>query len=508
MRKNIFIYAIFDLVFLSLAYFIITLFKPAPSSYYSPLYIWGFSVMAVIWIFVSAVMKKYPAGNGRRLHEVTLRILYANFIILGAVIILMYGLRSLAYSRFIVFGTILAASLIEIAVGNVHYFIRKANENGTAVSRKKRYAEHREALIQARQDLETRETGISKEQLRQNITEECGWDAYDFISKHIDLLNPRNLVISTITRFNILYQPSGYLEGIVNLHRINDLRYINKFFEAVNSKLPVGGIYLTCAETSDLRKKRILKKYPPVLNWIFYFFDFIVKRVLPKFHTTKGIYFFLTRGQNRAISRAEILGRLISCGFDITHEEIVNDNFFIVSTKVAEPSYDGTPTYGPIIRLKRIGKEGKTIKVYKLRTMHAYSEYLQDYMYKIHNLHEGGKFNNDFRISRLGKIMRIFWIDEWPMIINFFSGEIKLVGVRPLSEQYFSLYNKEHQERRIHYKPGLIPPYYADLPKTLEEIQASEKQFLDLYDKYPFRTNWKYFWKAMYNIIIKRARSN
>jgi hypothetical protein len=507
MRRSIFIYALFDLVFLSLAYVIITLFKPAPSSYYSPLYIWGFAVMAVIWIFVSAVMKKYPVENGKKLHQVNLNILYSNFIILGAVIILMYGLRSLAYSRFIVFGTILAATLIEIAVGNIHYYIRKANSNGTAAVRKKKYAEHREALLQARQDLRIRETALSEENLRQEIIEECGWDSYDFILRHLDILNPRNLVISTTTRFNILYQPSDYLEGIVNLHRINDLRYINKFFEAVNSRLPAGGKYLSCAETSDLRKKRILKKYPPVLNGIIYFFDFIIKRVLPKFNATKGLYFFLTRGQNRAISRAEILGRLISSGFDITHEEVVNDKFFIVATKVSEPFYDGTPTYGPIIRLKRIGKEGKTIKVYKLRTMHAYSEYLQDYVYKMHNLHEGGKFNNDFRVSRIGKIMRIFWIDELPMVLNLFSGEIRLVGVRPLSEQYFSLYSKEHQERRIRYKPGLVPPYYADMPKSLEEIEASEKRFLDLYDEHPFSTNWKYFWRAMYNIIIRRARS-
>jgi hypothetical protein len=506
MRTYTFIYALFDVVFLSLAYVIITLFKPFPSSYYSSSYIYGFLVMALIWIVISTIVKKYPVDNGKKLHQINLKILYSNFIILGAIIILMYGLRSLSYSRFIVFGTILAATLVELGAGNVQYFIRKANGNGTLV-RKKKYTEHREALKQARQDLKIRETGLSEKQLRLDIIEECGEDSYNFISRYIDLLNPRNFVISTTTRFNILYQPSGYLEGIVNLHRINDLRYINKFFEAVNSKLPVGGKFLCCAESSDLRKKRILKKYPPVLNWIIYFFDFIIKRILPKFHFTKGLYFLLTRGQNRAISRAEILGRIVSCGFDISHEEIANDKFFIVAQKVMEPSYDEAPTYGPIIRLRRIGKEGKIIKVYKMRTMHAYSEYLQDYVYKLHNLHEGGKFNNDFRVSSVGKIIRIFWIDELPMLINLFRGEIKLVGVRPLSEQYFSLYSKEHQERRIRYKPGLVPPYYADLPKSLEEIEASENRFLDSYDKHPFRTNWRYFWKAMYNIVIRQARS-
>ncbi len=133
--------------------------------------------------------------------------------------------------------------------------------------------------------------------------------------------------------------------------------------------------------------------------------------------------------------------------------------------------------------------------------------YLQDYIYKKHDLQEGGKFSNDFRISRLGKIMRVLWIDELPMLLNWMRGELKLVGVRPISEHYFSLYSKEHQKRRIKYKPGLVPPYYADLPKTLSEIEASEKAYFDAYERHPFRTNWRYFWKAIFNIIFRKARS-
>ena len=103
--------------------------------------------------------------------------------------------------------------------------------------------------------------------------------------------------------------------------------------------------------------------------------------------------------------------------------------------------------------------------------------------------------------------MRALWIDELPMLLNWIKGDLKLVGVRPISEQYYSLYSKEHQERRIKYKPGLVPPFYADLPKSLKEIEASEEGYFDAYDKHPFRANWYYFWKAWYNIIFKNARS-
>ena len=137
-----------------------------------------------------------------------------------------------------------------------------------------------------------------------------------------------------------------------------------------------------------------------------------------------------------------------------------------------------------------------------------YSEFLQEYIYQKHNLQDGGKFKDDFRVSTLGRIMRKLWIDELPMFINLLKGEMKLVGVRPLSRHYFSLYSTEMQERRINYKPGLVPPFYVDNPRTLDEIMDSERRYFDLYDKHPFRTDVKYLFKSIYNIVFKKMRSH
>jgi lipopolysaccharide/colanic/teichoic acid biosynthesis glycosyltransferase len=189
-------------------------------------------------------------------------------------------------------------------------------------------------------------------------------------------------------------------------------------------------------------------------------------------------------------------------------EKFLNGYYYFVARKEKEPTYDLHPTYGPFIKLGRTGKNGEIIKVYKFRTMHPYSEYLQEYVYNNHYLKEGGKFNNDFRISTFGKFLRQFWIDEIPMIINIFKGEMKLVGVRPLSIHYFSLYTEELQRKRIQVKPGLIPPYYADLPRTLDEIMESELRYLEQYQKHPLRTDIKYFFLAFYNIVFKNSRSN
>ena len=143
-----------------------------------------------------------------------------------------------------------------------------------------------------------------------------------------------------------------------------------------------------------------------------------------------------------------------------------------------------------------------------MRTMHPYSEYLQAYIYERNSLQEGGKFNKDIRVTTLGRFMRKYWLDELPMIFNLLMGDMKIVGVRPLSAHYFSLYSEELQNLRVKFKPGLLPPFYADMPKTMEEIQASEMKYLRQCEKYGcFTTDIKYFVLILTNIFIKKARS-
>ena len=329
----------------------------------------------------------------------------------------------------------------------------------------------------------------------------------NFINLYFDLCSRSNYLTSISDHINLEKLTFGKFSSILNLKKINDIRYINKFFETVNTILPNSGLYLGKVVTYPNRRSAILKKYPPILNKIIYFFDYIISRVLPKLPILKNLYFHLTKGKGRVISRAEVYGRLYSCGFEIIDEKTINPSLFFVAKKFKDPCYDQNPTYAPLISLNRIGKNGKIIKVHKIRTMHPYSEYLQEYVYNRNELQEGGKIKNDFRISPEGRIFRKFWIDEIPMLINIFKGEMKLVGVRPLSKHFYSLYDKDLQQKRIKNKPGFIPPFYVDLPKTMSEIMESERKYLELYDKSPFLTDLKYFLLAFKNVLFKGARS-
>lgn len=349
---------------------------------------------------------------------------------------------------------------------------------------------------------------IDKLNTEKLIIEQIGLKAFHFIKRHVNLTEVTTALLATTTRFNVDKLPKNKYHAIINLKRVNDIRRINKFFEAVNAKLPIGGTFVSMAETYVNRRERILTKSLFPFNWFQYSADVMVKRVFPKVPLTKQIYFYMTKGKNRVLSLAETFGRLYSCGFEIVDEQFISGHLFFVVRKTKQPFFPEKPTYGPLINLRRHGKDGKLFNVYKLRTMHAYSEYLQEYVYKRNQLDEGGKFKHDFRVTTEGKIFRKFWLDELPMIINIFKGDMKIVGVRPLSSHYFNLYSDELKEKRIKFKPGLIPPFYADMPKSLEEIMESEMRYLHAYEKSPFLTDFRYFFKAWTNIIIKKARSS
>lgn len=358
-----------------------------------------------------------------------------------------------------------------------------------------------------------KEDANPKTELQETLAKEVSDETVDFILNQCEVdENSCFGILKTSTAFNVDNFPScprselGY-DLIVNLKSINDTLHINNLFTSLNRKLTPRGTFVGCVETYQLRKKRLLKKFPKGLNYIYYFFDYVFKRVFPKIKVLDKVYFFITAGRNRAISDTEALGRLNYCGFEILQTKIDRNLMYFSARKVVEVKNVREKSYRIFLKLPRNGKNGKLIKVYKLRTMFPYAEYVQSYVYKKNNLKEGGKFENDFRISLLGSFFRKYFLDEIPMLINFFKGDLKIVGVRPLSNHYLSLYDSELQEQRTKHKPGLIPPYYVDLPKTLEEIQASEKRYLDAYEKSPYLTDCKYFILAFKNIIFKKARS-
>lgn len=485
----------------------------------------------IIWIGSGIWGLKYSIktiGNGAELLK---RLFKCDTVAILLLFIAMYVFGKFHYSRYIVLGTILGVVVLEVFIFvGLYYAFRFHKENKTFASTglytrssemenlqsPKFYLEEPKEIpvISNEAYIPPFSKAIPEDSIIVPIFRTYLKDYHallDFINDYVDLSRfslAKTLVLNSETFFNIENEAEASRHLFINLHKINDFRRLNAYFIRVNQMLAPGGVFICKGQTITERKNEYYKHFTPYLGRVIYFMDFLFRRVMPKLPVLQGWYFALTKGKDRALSETEIMGRIYFCGFDLIHKREIDGIMHFILRKSREPREDMNPTYGPLIRLKRKGLNGKTIYVKKFRTMHPYSEYLQAYVHATNDLQEGGKFKDDFRVTSWGKIMRKLWIDELPQFLNFFAGELSLVGVRALSDHYFSLYPQDMQELRLKVKPGLLPPFYADMPKTFEEIVESERRYLVLKMEKPFITDFSYFWKSVWNILVKRARSN
>ena len=124
--------------------------------------------------------------------------------------------------------------------------------------------------------------------------------------------------------------------------------------------------------------------------------------------------------------------------------------FAIVSVVVR--CSDGGPAF---FRQVRVGREGRSFILYKFRTMVADAEERMVQLAE-HNEHDGVlfKMRNDPRVTRVGRWLRRWSVDELPQLINVLRGDMSLVGPRPALPKEAALYG-DHVRRRLVVKPGL-----------------------------------------------------
>jgi len=462
----------------------------------------GPSILYILfWILFSYLLQRYKPLKKQLIIQITLRLFYAsvaNFIVFFALIHFFFKI----YSGFVLLTLIAGSFNVNYIFISLYIAYRYAVDYNEIIIKPKK--ERLNAFVKPSIHLDRQSFIQLKETIKLHSTEKV----LRFLEMYIDLSDGNTLVYVNNEVANLKMNPNYQYSSIVQLERVNNMRNINEKLSIINEKLPDNGIFICCFETKSTRKKKILKRYPFGLNYIFYFLDFLFKRVMPKIFITRQVCDFITGGRNRIFTKAEVLGRLYCFGFKVTLVKKIGQLTYVISQRIKQPELVQKRNYGTLIRLRRFGEDKKLIQVYKIRTMHPYSEYLQSYVYNLNSLNDDGKFNKDIRITTMGRLMRKYWIDELPMILNILKGEMKIVGVRPLSMHYFSLYSKELQEKRVKFKPGLFPPFYADMPQSMDEIQASEMKYLVACEqKGEFKTDMKYFLIILKNILIKKARS-
>jgi lipopolysaccharide/colanic/teichoic acid biosynthesis glycosyltransferase len=289
---------------------------------------------------------------------------------------------------------------------------------------------------------------------------------------------------------------------------LNEKYFLRKFLDKTNRDLINDDFFIGKIETlEDWREGKKGMRILFIGYWVRLYF-FIFYRVFPRLKLTNFIYIKLFKKNRRLLSKSEIIGRFMCSGFKIEFIDKIDKYHFIVARKIKEPNIQKV-SYGPFFKMQRVGKNGKLFYVYKLRTMHPFAEFMQQYMIEEHGYSHTGKLNDDFRMTRWAKVFRKYWVDEIPQLINLLKGDMSIVGVRPVSKVYFDLLPEELRNERLKFKPGCIPPYVSlNYNSSKEDVLAAEEIYLNQKKIKPLSTDFVYFFKAIYNIIIKRKRSN
>lgn len=483
-------------IFLVLAFFPLTSRTPF-LKYQIPAVLFIFS-----WITTSYFFKRYIPLKSQVFETAGFRLFYVGLINFGLFAGFILLQKSSPFSQYVLYSIMAGIFISEYLFFFIYFAYRYAVQYDVPLSAAK---ERENAVLLPSEPLSLEE----KEERKNDVIKHSNEKIFGVLSNAVPLFESFTNVLTEFDLNNLQKITDYQYSTFVQLKKLNRIRGINKMLYLINEKLPDNGKIVVFYVTKSTIKKNIYLRYPSFFGDIVYTGYYIFHRIIPKIFLTRRLYFDMTKGRERMLSKTEVLGRLVFCGFQIENQKKIGNIHMVVAKRVkqSEP-IKPRRNYGPFIKLKRFGKDGRLFYVYKMRTMHPYSEFLQSYIYETNNLQEGGKFNNDIRVTTSGRFMRKYWLDELPMILNLIKGDMKLIGVRPLSAQFFSLYTKELQTKRIKYRPGLLPPFYADMPKTLDEIQASEMKYLKLCDKDGvFVTDLRYFFLILKNILFKKAHS-
>jgi lipopolysaccharide/colanic/teichoic acid biosynthesis glycosyltransferase len=133
----------------------------------------------------------------------------------------------------------------------------------------------------------------------------------------------------------------------------------------------------------------------------------------------------------------------------------------------------------------RAGRYGQPFRMWKFRTMVANAETMLDQIKEDHGNHMDGpvfKLHNDPRIFAFGSFLRKFSIDELPQLLNVVTGEMSLVGPRPLPVYEVAAFCELSHRRRLSVKPGITCEWQAGGRNTItsfEEWVAMDLRYID-----------------------------
>lgn len=157
---------------------------------------------------------------------------------------------------------------------------------------------------------------------------------------------------------------------------------------------------------------------------------------------------------------------------------------------------------GPILyKWKVVGKDGVYFNSFKFRTMVINADDLKDSL-QSNNEMKGPffKMKNDPRITKIGKVLRKYSIDELPQFLSVLSGYMSVVGPRPPLQTEYANFT-EFQKRKLKVKPGITCLWQVEGRNQISDPDEWIQKDLDYINNRSFMMDMKIIFKTILTVL-------
>ncbi len=159
---------------------------------------------------------------------------------------------------------------------------------------------------------------------------------------------------------------------------------------------------------------------------------------------------------------------------------------------------------GPVIfRQERCGLNGRRFTFYKFRSMCEDAESMRASLEHLSQRELAFKIPNDPRMTKLGRWLRKFTIDEWPQLWNVLKGDMSLVGPRPAIPEEVEQYQR-WQRRRLRMRPGLTC-LWAVSGRDNVDFETWMRMDMQYIDSWSLALDWKIMLRTIPQVLTGRG---
>ncbi|MFR5876222.1 MAG: sugar transferase [Eubacterium sp.] len=161
---------------------------------------------------------------------------------------------------------------------------------------------------------------------------------------------------------------------------------------------------------------------------------------------------------------------------------------------------------GPLIfKQQRVGRNGRLFNIYKLRSMYTDAEERKAELMK-QNKMDGLMFkvDDDPRITKVGKFIRKYSIDELPQFFNVLKGDMSLIGTRPPTVDEFTQYESRHK-RRLSMRPGISGLWQVSGRSDIQDFEEVVKLDCEYIDNWSPMLDIKIFFKTIGVVLTHKG---